>query len=95
MEHAGFEQRPVSQVLNVGTTEVFPLVAARPKRPCAFKQVASGEVMMEASVDWHLEEILLHKKEDGAGSERGSGSGRSESGKRSVTGHGHADQEKD
>ncbi len=83
--HAGLEQRPVSQVLMVGTTEVLPVVATRPRRLCAFKQVASGEVMMEAIVAWHLEEILGEK--DGEGSEGGSESTRTKSGKRSVTGH--------
>ena len=62
-EHAGFEQRPVSQVLIVGTTEaLLPLERTRPTRLCAFKQDASEEPTIPARVDWHCDEILLGRK---------------------------------
>lgn len=58
LEHAGREQRPVSQVLIVGTIEVLLFEIARLTRAEGFKQDASLLPTIDARVVWHWEESL-------------------------------------
>lgn len=54
--HAGREHIPVSQVLTVGTMEVFVVLeveTTRPMRACAFRHDASEFPTMVASAAWH------------------------------------------
>ena len=58
LEHSAREQRPLSQVLTVGTIEASLFEIARLTRAEGFKQAASLLATIDARVDWHCEEIL-------------------------------------